>query len=159
MLTFSYNKTIDREKQKESLLAFPTWRPKSISFVKNKINEYQKYWDEIAPAFSVFLQMKGYKVPRQLAYVVSGTPSDTSFPAVIMKSRYDKNEFLPVAIHEALHVVLRHNKEKIPAFLKDSHPVVKSHWKLYKLAKEFHALVDIPFPVPTEKNRLEAYKK
>jgi hypothetical protein len=132
-LHIKYSKLIDPFFIAYSQSHYPDWTPPSQEEVIAKVKLFQEVWSrEGAPLLEQVCAFMGFGFRRDIldVYIVSGTPRDMSDP-LILKSRYEPDEFIDAMLHELLHRLLVINGVKVNQRHKDESRTVKNHISVF----------------------------
>ncbi len=111
-IEIKYGKLVDPACIAWSKERYPDWVPPSIDDVKKKVLVFREAWamheDAVLQGIADVSGLQ-YLRSHHDVYIVSGTPRDMSDP-IIIKSRYEPDEFVYTLVHELLHRILVLNK-------------------------------------------------
>lgn len=90
---------------------YPNFEFSSEETVKEKIKIFQEEWSKYNDLYFEGLEKLNLHFQRNLieVFIVSATDRDMNSPMII-RSRYDKKEFVSVLSHELLHTLFADNK-------------------------------------------------
>jgi len=139
-INIRYGKLIDPFFKDSVKVSYPDYVFPTEEQVLEKIGLFKKAWNEKESDFINFLYKEtGLEFKRNLidCFIVSATPRDMSAPLII-RSRYNEEEFLDVMHHELIHVLLSDNKVKrLEGFEEESKTTV-NHLRVFFLLKKFY---------------------
>jgi hypothetical protein len=134
-INIKYGKLIDPFFIVYSQLKYPDWKPPTREEVSKKVKLFKEEWNKYGCNILMTIkEISGLDFVREVfdVYVVSGTPRDMSDP-IIIRSRYEPDEFLDVLVHELLHRLLTLNKVKVP--YEEENDTVRGHVYVHAIMK------------------------
>lgn len=104
MITFHTDEEKNRLHEAEAVLAYPGWTPPSPKELEARRANYEHIWGEVGDQLMKRMELlTGLQFePHIECFVLSGTLRDYSNP-LLLKSRYDRNEFIVALCHELTH--------------------------------------------------------
>lgn len=115
-----YSEYLDGPFKAEALSKYPGWKPMPENEVRDKAEHFAKLWGKIGVPIMVHIGMvTGLAFKRNYipVYVVSGAVRVFSNP-IVMKARFNDDEFLDAVLHELIHCLFVDNADS--AFVKNA---------------------------------------
>jgi|AntRauTorcE11897_2_1112592.scaffolds.fasta_scaffold06469_3 hypothetical protein len=135
-----YGKLIDPFFKDSVSIKYPDYEFPTEEKIQEKIKLFKKAWEEKSDTFINFLYKEtGLEFKRNVidCFIVSATPRDMSAPLII-RSRYNEEEFLDTMYHELIHILFSDNKVSRDESFKNESIRVQNHIALHALLKKFY---------------------
>jgi len=139
-INIRYGKLLDPFFKEHVLVKYPTYEFPTEEQVLTKVKIFQDTWKNYEDQFIESIKtVSGLSFKRSIidCFIVSATPRDMSAPLII-RSRYDGEEFADIIMHELLHILLSDNKVNRFKYSKSESERTLNHLSVFALLNYFY---------------------